>query len=337
MKVLIAGLGSIGRRHLRNLLALGVRDVLLYRTHRSTLPDDELADFPTFTDLEAALAERPDAVIVSNPTALHLQVAIPAAEAGCHLLLEKPVSHTLDGLDALERAVAANGVRVLVGFQFRFHPALQHIAERIAQGDLGRIVSARAHWGEYLPAWHPWEDYRRSYSARADLGGGVVLTLCHPLDYLRWLVGEVTQVSAVLGQSGVLELAGVEDVAEIGLRFQNGVVGSVHLDYLQRPPEHTLTLIGERGTLHWDYHANTVRLRTPEREQTYRYPEAFDRNDMFLAEMRHFLALVHGEERSRCSLHDGRRALEIALAAHHSAEQQQTVTFSPQGRLDGSR
>jgi len=202
---------------------------------------------------------------------------------------------------------------VLVGFQFRFHPALQHIAERIAQGDLGHIVSARAHWGEYLPAWHPWEDYRRSYSARADLGGGVVLTLCHPLDYLRWLVGEVRAVTAMTAQSGLLDLAGVEDLAEIALRFECGAVGSVHLDYLQRPPEHTLTLIGERGTLHWDYHANTIRLRTPEREQTYRYPEAFDRNDMFLAEMRHFLAVVRGEEEPRCTLADGVRALEIAL------------------------
>ncbi len=325
MKILIAGLGSIGRRHLRNLLALGERDILLYRTHRSTLPDDELADFPTFTDLEAALAEGPDAVIVSNPTALHLQVAVPAAEAGCHLLLEKPVSHSLDGLDALERAVAQRGVQVLVGFQFRFHPTLIHIAELIAQGALGRLVGARAHWGEYLPAWHPWEDYRRSYSARADLGGGVILTLCHPLDYLRWLVGEVQAVTALVTQSGVLELDGVEDCAEIGLLFADDVPGSVHLDYLQRPPEHALTLIGTDGTLHWDYHRGDIRLRTVQGDRTYRHPEQFDRNDMFLAEMKHFLAVVRGEEQPRCTLRDGRRALEVALAAHRAAREKRLV------------
>jgi predicted dehydrogenase len=116
MKFLIAGFGSIGRRHLRNLLALGEEDIVLYRSNRSTLPDDEIARFPVETDLQAALAHRPDAVIVSNPTALHLDVAIPAAKAGCAVLLEKPVSHSLDQAEAFRSAVAQGGARVLVGF-----------------------------------------------------------------------------------------------------------------------------------------------------------------------------------------------------------------------------
>ena len=92
MKFLIAGFGSIGRRHLRNLQALGERDILLYRSHHSTLPDEEIAGLPVETDLKAALAHHPDAVIISNPTALHLDVAIPAAQAGCAILLEKPIA-----------------------------------------------------------------------------------------------------------------------------------------------------------------------------------------------------------------------------------------------------
>ena len=122
MKIMIAGLGSIGRQHFRNLLTLGERDILLYRTRRSTLPDDELADFPVETDLEAALAHHPEAVIVSNPTALHLEVAIPAARAGCHLMLEKPVAESLERVPELEAAVSESGARVLVGYHFRYHP-----------------------------------------------------------------------------------------------------------------------------------------------------------------------------------------------------------------------
>jgi len=160
MKYLVAGLGSIGRRHLRNLLALGERDIIFYRSRLSTLPDDELAGFPVETNLGAGLAHRPDAVIVANPTALHLAVAIPAAEAGCHLFLEKPVSHSLERLDDLRTAVRRGGGRVLVGFQFRFHPTLQIAARLLAESAIGRPVAARAHWGEYLPNWHPWEDYR---------------------------------------------------------------------------------------------------------------------------------------------------------------------------------
>ena len=132
MKVLIAGLGSIGRRHLHNLLALGESDILLYRTGRGILPDDELAGFPVETDLAAALGHRPQAVIVANPTALHMEVAIPAAERGCHLLIEKPLSHSLDGIEQLQKAVRGGGGQVLVGFQFRFHPGLQKIKQLIS-------------------------------------------------------------------------------------------------------------------------------------------------------------------------------------------------------------
>ena len=121
MKILIAGLGSIGRRHLRNLLALGERNILLFRTHRSTLPDEELAGFPVETDLAAALAHKPDALIISNPTSLHLDIAIPAARAGCHLFLEKPISHSLERIDELQEAVQQGGGQVFVGFQFRYH------------------------------------------------------------------------------------------------------------------------------------------------------------------------------------------------------------------------
>src|SRR3990172_4412550 len=164
MKFLIAGLGSIGRRHFRNLIALGEKDIVLLRSHRATLPDDELAGYPVETDLAQALKKhKPEAVVISNPTALHLQVAIPAALAGCHILLEKPVSNSLKGLDELQAAAAAGGSRILVGFQFRYHPTLNKARALIQKNALGKVLTVHAHWGEYLPDWHPWEDYRQSY------------------------------------------------------------------------------------------------------------------------------------------------------------------------------
>jgi len=335
MKLLIAGLGSIGRRHLRNLLTLGERDILLYRTHQSTLPEDELSGFPIETDLQAALAHKPDAVIVSNPTALHLDVAIPAAEEGCHLFLEKPVSHNLDRIDQLKQAVHCNNLRVLVGFQFRFHPGVRQIARNLADGLIGNPVSMRAHWGEYLPAWHPWEDYRQGYSARPDLGGGVVLTLCHPLDYLRWLFGEVQVLWAFTGNQGKLGLQ-VEDTAEIGLRFANGVLGSVHLDYIQRPPAHWLEIIGTRGTIRWDYYKSSVvysqlpDVSEPQSKETAQLTAvkiSEIRNQMFLDEMQHFLGVLRDKEQPVCTLEDGVRSLELALAVHSSARQGKIVYF----------
>lgn len=322
MRFLICGLGSIGRRHLRNLQALGQDDIVLYRTGKSTMDDDELAGYPIEPDLETALARwEPDAVLVTNPTALHLETAQPAAEAGAHVFLEKPVSHAMEGVNALRQAVQEQGIQVCVGYQFRFHPGLQRAKELLEEGAIGEPLSAAAHWGEYLPSWHPWEDYRESYSARADLGGGVLLTLSHPLDYLRWMLGEVESVTAEIGSSSALDTE-VEDSADLILRHQEGVLTSVHLDYHQRPMRHDMEIVGSEGTLLWSAVRDQIQWWTAGDEgwQVEAASEDFERNSMFLDEMRQFIAVISGEADPVCGLDDGVAALRIALAALNSAE-----------------
>src|SRR5574341_1186556 len=320
MKFLIAGLGSIGRRHFRNLIALGEKDIILLHTHTATLPDDELAGFPVETDLDEALEEhKPEAIIVANPTALHLDIAIPAAEAECHILLEKPVSHSLDRIDELESALERGGGQLLVGFQFRFHPTLQKAAQLIQDGRIGKPLSFHAQWGEYLPNWHPWEDFRRGYAARADLGGGVILTLTHPFDYLRMLLGEADALWALAGALNLgLE---VEDTAEIGLRLANGAMGSLHLDYNGQPPSQKWEIIGSAGTMRWDNADGRLSVYETATHSwvTHEAPEGFERNVMFIEEMKHFIAVVQQKERPVCTLQDGKRALQMALAARESA------------------
>ncbi|NCP88497.1 Gfo/Idh/MocA family oxidoreductase, partial [bacterium] len=333
MKFLIAGLGSIGRRHFRNLIALGEKDIILLRWHRATLPDDELAGYPVETDIHEALKKRkPNAVIVANPTALHLDVAIPAAEAGCAILLEKPVSDSLDRLDVLQKAAEKSGSKILVGFQFRYHPTLNKARELIQQNALGKILTVHAHWGEYLPQGHPWEDYRQSYAARADLGGGVIRTLTHPLDYLRYLLGEVDSLWSFNGHLSSLEMD-VEDAAEIGLKFVNGAVGGLHLNYFQRPPVHRLEIVGTNGTLRWDNADGILHFfKMPAPfgmfsdnppapvVETFAPPEGFERNQLFVAQTRHFVETAAGESEPRCTLADGAQALRLALAAQESQE-----------------
>ena len=319
-KILIAGLGSIGRRHLRNLTTLGETDIVLLRSLAASLPEDELAGFPTETDLSQALQKhRPAAVIVSNPTALHLDVALPAARAGCAILLEKPVSHSIDRLDELQQAVAGAGVPVLMGFQLRYHPCLIRARELVESGRLGRIISAHVHFGEYLPAWHPWEDYRQGYAARADLGGGVLLTQCHSIDYVPWLVGGVDAVWGSLARLSDLEID-VEDTAEIGLRFESGALGSLHIDYAQQPPSHRLEISGSAGSLVCDLVAGTLRYYDVA-AQTWAdsgLPDAWERNTMFLQEMVHFLRVIRGESQSACTLEDGVRVMQIIDAVQTS-------------------
>ena len=320
MKYLIAGLGSIGRRHFRNLIALGEKDIVLLRSHRATLPDDELAGYPVETDLAEALRKhKPDAVIVSNPTAFHLETAIPAARAGCAILLEKPISYSMHGLDELQAAVGKSGARVLVGFQFRFHPGLARAKQLISDGEIGRVISAHVHFGEYLPAWHPWEDYRKGYAARADMGGGVVLTQCHSLDYLPWLIGKVESVWGFTAKISDLEVD-VDDTAKIGLRFEGGALGSLHLDYNQQPPEHYFTIIGTNGTLKWNLSDGAARIYRPEKKDwdVYPLPAGWERNVMFMEQMKHFVEVVHDRTAPSCSLEDGIRVMKLISAVYES-------------------
>lgn len=320
-RYLIAGLGSVGRRHMRNLISLGETDIVLLRSHKATLPDDELAGFLVETDINEAIKKhQPDAVIVSNPTALHLDVAIPAAQAGCSILLEKPISNSLERMDELKSVVEKYNAKVLVAFQFRFHPSLIKAKELISNGEIGRIISANVHFGEYLPAWHPWEDYRISYAARADLGGGVVATQCHSLDYLPWLVGE--KVESVFGYTAKLSdlEIDVEDTAKIALRFANGTLGSLHLDFNQQPPEHHFTIVGTKGTIKWNLADGALRIYQAEKKDwvVYPLPPDWERNVMFVEQTKHFVDVVKGNKNPSCTLDDGIQVMKIVSAVHES-------------------
>jgi predicted dehydrogenase len=257
-----------------------------------------------------------------------LDVAIPAAQAGCTILLEKPVSHSTERLEVLQEAVLHAGAPILVGFQLRHHPCLARAREMIQAGRLGRIISARVQFGEYLPAWHPWEDYRTGYAARADLGGGVLLTQCHSIDYLPWLVGAVESVWGSLARLSDMEID-VEDTAEIGLRFDGGALGSLHVNYAQQPPSHRLDVSGTAGSLTSDLMAGTLSLYDVDTQKWAEsgLPPGWERNTMFLEEMAHFLAVVRGESQPSCTLEDGIRVMRIIEAARASARSGRIVSL----------
>jgi len=319
MRFLIAGFGSIGRRHFRNLLTLGEKDIILLRSNKSTLDTSETEGFLVETDLKRALALKPDVVMLTNPTSLHMDIAIPAAKQGCHLFFEKPIANTMERIPELRAALESGGGKAFTGFQFRFHPGLQKIKTLIDSGMIGNVVSARAHWGEYLPGWHPWEDYKQSYSAIPELGGGVIRTLCHPLDYMRWLFGEVKLLSTLHLPVKTLDIPS-EGIAEISLQFVNQTIGSVQVNYIERPARHTIDIVGDLGSIRWNNADGAVELYTVEKETWQRFdlPHGFDRNDLFLAELKNFLAHIQTGKPSACTLEDGieaQRLIEAALTS----------------------
>lgn len=322
--ILIIGFGSIGQRHLRNLKQLGFTNFVLYRSGKSTLPLTEIGNIPIENTLKKALAHKPFATIIANPTSLHVPVALAAARAGSHVFLEKPVSNTLDSVEELREVANKNNLTVQIGFQFRFHPDFLKIKKLIASKKMGNVVTVHAHWGEYLPDWHPWEDYRKSYSAKKELGGGVLLTLCHPFDYLRFLLGEIHAVCAITSKQGLLNIH-VETCADVLLNFKSGVTGTVHLNYLERPPEHFLHIVTEKGVIHW---SNVQGLKYSVLGKKWiptSTAKTFERNTLFLQEMKHFLSCIMSSKQPVCTLDDGVQTMKIILAAKQSVIEKRLI------------
>jgi predicted dehydrogenase len=325
VKFLVCGVGSVGERHIRNLLELGYKDILLYR--RSDLPLRTIKDtFATYTSIDKALLEKPDVALITNPTSLHMPVALRCAEAGCHLFMEKPISNNLEGTSKLKSIVNEKNLTVFVGFQFRFHPGIIKIKQLLNERTIGDVVCVHAHWGEYLPDWHPWEDYQNSYSAREDLGGGVILTLCHPIDYVQWLFGEITSVSAIAGSLSGLSVS-VEDVADVLLQFKSNIIGYIHLDYVQRPKSHWLQITGCKGRIKWDNDDGIVRLYKADSEcrEDFPLPDGFERNTMFVNEMQHFIGCVQDREKLLVDLSDGIKTVKVVLATKQSISERRMV------------
>ena len=326
VRILVVGLGGIGRRHARNLRALDpeLRLACCRRPGVASVDEDGLFE-DRFSSIGAALSWRPDAAVVATPAALHLEVALALAEQGAHLFIEKPLSHSVDGIDRLLDTCRVRGLVLTVGYNLRFDSRLRAIRDALVRGRIGRLLTISAEAGQFLPEWRRDRDYRESASARRALGGGALLELSHELDYVRWLSGEVATVSARASRVSDLEID-VEDTAEVTLGFVTGAIGHVHVDMIDRAPRRGCRVVGSTGTLQWDALAGQARLAGDAGPWSSLCGESRDdRNASYLEEMRCFLACVKQGGSPAVSGEEGRRVVEIALAARRSAETGQTV------------
>jgi predicted dehydrogenase len=320
-RFVVVGCGSIGKRHMKNLRALGAGEILGVDMRADRRAEVQaLLGIETVERLDDAWTIEPDAMIIATPTAMHVPLALDAAERGVHLFIEKPLANAWEGVERLMALVRQKELVSLVGCNMRFHPGLSMVKRLLGEQAIGRIIAARVEVGQYLPDWHPWEDYRQSYSARVALGGGVILDAIHEIDYIRWLLGEVEGVFCLAGKMSCLEID-TEDSAALLLRFVTGAVGEVHLDYIQRAYSRTCQLIGEEGTIHWDYTAGHVRWYSARNKNWHCFnnPEGWEANEMYMDEMRHFLDCLARRTTPQQELSEGARLLTIALMAKASA------------------
>jgi len=318
LRYLVIGCGSIGRRHSHNLLQLGVDTLLVYDQDkaRTVALAQELGVQPCGS-MEEAYAYKPDAVLICAPTSLHLPLAREALEHGCHIFMEKPLSNTLDGVSGFLDEVRSKQRVFLVGYNLRFDPLLQELQKSLAEDRIGRSVSARFHFGSYLPWRHPWEDYRLGYGARNNLGGGVILDAIHEIDCALWLFGRPELVFCVAGKYSDLDID-VEDVGELLFSYANHVV-SIHLDYLQRPPRRWFEIIGTKGQIQGDLVSRTLRIYDGNMKEWTEYAPTCSLDEVYVLEMKHFLECVDGDRQPVVNGYVAAQSLQMAEAAKKSA------------------
>jgi predicted dehydrogenase len=271
-------------------------------------PSDPCLPDYVFGSLKEAIAQRPQAVIVANPTALHLETARVAMDGGAHVFIEKPISHTLTGCEELLREGDLKRLVIAVGCNLRFHPLLLKLREVISDGCLGRPILARAHFGSWLPDWHPWEDYRVGYAARKELGGGSLLTHIHEIDYLTWLFGKAIDVVGLCFTGKVLETD--VDEAAVGLiRHASGTLSNVSLSLCQKPPTRTLQVAFERGRAEMDWMKGALEVYSQEGAmKTHHTAEGFSWEETYLKQGEAFETVVRGG--TSCELCMGEEAVE---------------------------
>jgi predicted dehydrogenase len=318
--MVVLGGGSIGRRHVGNLRALGIRDIAVCD------PDSERRDeleaeyaVVTFATVDESFdAAKPWAVLVCTPPHLHVDLTLRALRSNAHVFVEKPLSQSLDGIDDIVREAAERRLIVQVGYNWRFHDGLRKIKAMLDGGEIGRVIWARAETGQYLPDWRPHLDYRTNYTAHRSMGGGIILDGSHELDYMRWLLGEVTQVYCRAGVLSDLEVD-AEDTASIVLSFESGCIGEVHLDFVQRARARNCKVVGTEGTIVWDNVEGSLKKFVAADGSWEDFELDADANAKYLAEIDDFLACAASGRPPVVDVHAGRRVLQIALGALESA------------------
>lgn len=324
--ILVLGAGSIGKRHIRNLLAsppsasggevrvsvVDPRDDRRAELVAIGVPADRL-----FATREAALAAGPyDGALVATPTAFHVADAIAMARAGLPLMIEKSLSVDLDGVADLQREIEARGLFAFTAYCFRFDPLAQQFAALLAAGTIGKPLYARAEMSTYLPEWHPHEDYREFYMAKKALGGGTLLDQSHLYDMTRMFLGEIRTVMGVSRKDSDLEIE-TDDFGEFLFHLDSGVYVSMHIDLFTRPWREFYQVTGSDGVLEWDIGRKTIARFTVDGTRTV-VATGTDYNAMYVNEIAYFLAGVRGEQPHGPRFADGVKVMDVIEAIRAS-------------------
>jgi len=323
-RVLIVGSGSIGKRHkrlARQLLPEAKIRVLRHQASSSLSTFDSSTEFSCVGE---AIAFEPQLAIICSPATFHASSALPLAQAGVHLLIEKPLSNSTDDMEKLLEVCRRKKIVMLTGYNLRFLPSLRKFKDLLDEKIIGKILSVRCEAGQYLPSWRPDIDYRKSVSANRKLGGGVLLELSHEVDYLRWIFGEIAWVKASLSRQSDLEID-TEDTAHMILGFTPAIddrelICSLNIDFIRHDTTRTCMAIGERGSLRWNGLTGGIDIfEAGSKDWRVLFHLPHEQDDSYLAEWKNFLSCIDNGNAPEITINDGMAVLRIVEAARNSS------------------
>ena len=322
MKILIIGTGSIGKRHLKNLINVGIDPSSITAIDTREDRREEVLSFGVkalYPSLDIALENDDyDAALICSPTNLHLEHGIKLASRGIHMMIEKPLAHDLKGSSKFTELVEENKVIVLMGYIFRFSPLTKKVKALLSANSIGKVLYVRGEFSEYLPDWHPYEDYRSFYMAEKAQGGGSILDQCHIMDLTHYLFGGFENVFALNDNLSNLEI-NADDYAEMVIKLKSGVLASIHTDIFGREHKKQLEIKGEKGNILWDFYANEVALYDAENKSKKVFNNfTTDFNLCYIDEIKHFIECCKGDAKPIASLQDGIDTMELILSAECS-------------------
>jgi predicted dehydrogenase len=326
-RVLVVGVGSIGERHARCFLATNRAEVSICELNaelRRTVAE-RYSFKQTFDDLPLALADKPDVAVICTPAHLHIPMAQAAAEAGVHVLIEKPLSTRLDGIETLEQQFRSGKLAAGVAYVYRAHPVLTAMRNALHSGRFGEPLQLVANGGQHFPFYRP--AYREIYyKDRATGGGAVQDALTHVINASEWLIGPADRLAADIDHLA-LEGVTVEDTVHV-LARHGRVMASYSLNQHQAANESTISVVCRGGIVRFEYHANRWRWATePGAEWHDETWPPLERDALFVRQAEAFLDAVEGSAAPLCTIHEGLQTLRVNLAILASAEQQTWQTI----------
>ena len=317
MQILVVGLGSMGKRRIRNLLRLGHKNITGFdpRTDRRKEANTKY-HIQTVSNFDTAIEKKPDVMIISTPPDLHHKYAEIAIKNNINFFME--VNLFSKDIIKIVKMMRGKSITASPSCTMRFHPIVKELKKLLDKNSIGKIFAIHHHFGHFLPDWHPWEDYRNFYVSKREMGGAREI-VPFELVWLIYLFSEIKSVDGYVNKASKLD-ADIDDIYQIRLEFKNRIFCNLTIDVFTKPSIRETRIIGEKGTILCDFNKGYIKISKGEKWKIVKvkmgrvakgYKGSTPPEMLYEEEIQNFLDSVNKVKKYPYTLHDELRTLQV--------------------------